>query len=145
MREASSHLFVVAVMVGRAGEPEGSPGSCVTGSANPVRLTTHEICTSGGELSKLTHEDAIMATIPTRTHPEIPNIYVSDTDLERRTREINILLGCASFLACNATQEARLRLVDLLVLAERRTQELTELINRAETAAYTRPSRRRVR
>lgn len=29
-------------MVGRAGEPKGSPGSLLTGSANPVRLTTSQ-------------------------------------------------------------------------------------------------------
>ncbi|MGC2910360.1 ash family protein [Serratia marcescens] len=34
--EGCTHLS----MVGRAGEPKGSPGSLVTGSANPVRLTT---------------------------------------------------------------------------------------------------------
>lgn len=29
-------------MVGRAGEPKGSPGSLLTGSSNPVRLTTSQ-------------------------------------------------------------------------------------------------------
>jgi hypothetical protein len=36
--ESCTHLS----MVGRAGEPQGSPGSLVTGSANPVRLTTSQ-------------------------------------------------------------------------------------------------------
>ncbi|TNL01526.1 hypothetical protein CYD30_28005 [Kosakonia cowanii] len=53
--DAQPHL---RIMVGRAGQPEGWPGSSVTGSANPVRLTTPEICTSGGELFNLTLEDA---------------------------------------------------------------------------------------
>lgn len=61
----------IQIMVGRAGQPQGWPGSLVTGSANPVRLTTHEICTSGGELIKFTNEAAIMATIPTLSQPEI--------------------------------------------------------------------------
>ncbi|EAR6586498.1 hypothetical protein EW272_24690 [Salmonella enterica] len=39
-------------MVGRAGEPQGSPGSSVSGSANPVRLTTPSFAPLGGELSK---------------------------------------------------------------------------------------------
>ncbi|MBM2946769.1 ash family protein, partial [Escherichia coli] len=43
----------------------------VTGCSNPVRLTTHEIATSGGELIKFTNEAAIMATIPTLSHPDI--------------------------------------------------------------------------
>lgn len=58
-------------MVGRAGQPQGWPGSLVTGCSNPVRLTTHEIATSGGELIKFTNEAAIMATIPTLSHPDI--------------------------------------------------------------------------
>ncbi len=56
-------------MVRRAGQPQGWPGSRVTGSANPVRLTTHEISTSGGELINLSLEDVIMAT--TLSHPDV--------------------------------------------------------------------------
>ncbi|MDY3570249.1 Rha family transcriptional regulator [Enterobacter hormaechei] len=59
------------IMVRRAGAPKGAPGSSVTGYANPVRLTTSEIGVSGGELPKLTEEAANMATIPTRTQPEL--------------------------------------------------------------------------
>ncbi|WP_127958045.1 Rha family phage regulatory protein [Serratia microhaemolytica] len=58
-------------MVGRAGQPSGWPGSLTTGSANPVRLTTHEICTSGGELTNLSSEAATMATILALAQPEI--------------------------------------------------------------------------
>ncbi|EGI6492254.1 transcriptional regulator [Salmonella enterica subsp. enterica serovar Hvittingfoss] len=61
----------IQIMVGRAGQPQGWPVPMVTGSANPVRLTTHEICTSGGELLKLTIEAAIMATIPALSHPDV--------------------------------------------------------------------------
>lgn len=55
--EAWPHL---RIMVGRAGEPKGSPGSLVTGTANPVRLTTLEFRSSSGELSKLTNEVATL-------------------------------------------------------------------------------------
>ncbi|HCD6983118.1 TPA: ash family protein [Enterobacter hormaechei] len=40
-----THIF----MVGRAGEPQGSPGFIVTGKTNPVRLTTKLIGLSGGD------------------------------------------------------------------------------------------------
>ncbi|EEH4116148.1 transcriptional regulator [Salmonella enterica subsp. enterica] len=62
---------LIRIMVGRAGQPQGWPGSLVTGCSNPVRLTTHEIATSGGELINLTLEDAIMATIPALSHPQV--------------------------------------------------------------------------
>ncbi|EPR2348123.1 ash family protein, partial [Shigella flexneri] len=55
----------------RAGQPQGWPVSVVTGCSNPVRLTTHEIATSGGESFKLTIEAAIMATIPALSHPDV--------------------------------------------------------------------------
>ncbi|EBU5257406.1 hypothetical protein CYO14_23125, partial [Salmonella enterica] len=50
---ASSHL---CIMVGRTGEPKGSPGSCLAGSSNPVRLTTPSLEPLGGELSQLTKQ-----------------------------------------------------------------------------------------
>ncbi|MCF4058582.1 Rha family transcriptional regulator, partial [Escherichia coli] len=61
----------IQIMVGRAGQPQGWPVSMMTGCSNPVRLTTHEIATSGGELMKFIMEAAIMATIPALSHPEI--------------------------------------------------------------------------
>ncbi|EPF0668008.1 Rha family transcriptional regulator, partial [Escherichia coli] len=61
----------IQIMVGRMGPFSGGPDSLVTGSANPVRLTTHEICTSGGEFTNLSLEAAIMATIPTLSHPDV--------------------------------------------------------------------------
>nr|WP_253893567.1 ash family protein [Serratia marcescens] len=37
-------------MVGRTGEPKGSPGSLVTGPASPVRLTTNQrLAAPGGD------------------------------------------------------------------------------------------------
>lgn len=61
----------IQIMVGRAGQSQDWPVPMVSGSANPVRLTTHEISTSGGELFKLTIEAAIMATIPALSHPDV--------------------------------------------------------------------------
>ncbi|ECH1726070.1 hypothetical protein FPJ14_25785 [Salmonella enterica] len=51
--KASSRLFI-RIMVGRMGEPQGSPGSLVAGFCSPVRLTTHEPANSSGELSQFT-------------------------------------------------------------------------------------------
>ncbi|EJM2369101.1 ash family protein [Salmonella enterica] len=51
--KASSHLFI-RIMVGRMGEPQGSPGSLVAGSTNPVRLTTLSLVPWVGELSQFT-------------------------------------------------------------------------------------------
>ncbi|ENF7686729.1 ash family protein [Salmonella enterica] len=50
--DALPQLF--RIMAGRMGEPQGSPGSCVAGIANPVRLATPRFATLGGELSQLT-------------------------------------------------------------------------------------------
>ena len=61
----------IQIMVGRAGASQDAPGSCATGYANPVRLTTSVIGVPCGEFSKFAHEDVTMATTPTQTHPEI--------------------------------------------------------------------------
>ncbi|EIL9385149.1 ash family protein [Salmonella enterica] len=50
--DASPQIF--RIMAGRTGEPKGSPGSCVAGTANPVRLATSGFAALGGELSQLT-------------------------------------------------------------------------------------------
>lgn len=63
---------LIRIMVGRAGQPQGWPGSLVTGISTPVRLTTLMVVESlGGELLKLTSEDAVMATTPALSHPEV--------------------------------------------------------------------------
>lgn len=59
------------IMVGRTGQPQGWPGSMLTGSTNPVRLTTPSFVPRVGELSKSNIEAAIMATIPTLSHPQV--------------------------------------------------------------------------
>lgn len=62
----------IRIMVGRAGQPRGWPVPMVAGILTPVRLTTNQTVRSlGGELSKLTIEAAIMATVPTLAQPEI--------------------------------------------------------------------------
>ncbi len=62
----------IQIMVGRAGQPQGWPGSVMTGISTPVRLTTLMVVESlGGELIKFIAEAAIMATILTLSHPDV--------------------------------------------------------------------------
>lgn len=62
----------IQIMVGRAGQSQGWPGSVMTGISTPVRLTTLMVVESlGGELVKFIAEAAIMATIPTLSHPDV--------------------------------------------------------------------------
>ncbi|EKK3318968.1 Rha family transcriptional regulator [Salmonella enterica] len=59
------------IMVGRAGQSQDWPGSLVTGTSTPVRLTTYKCGSFGGELTNLSLEAAIMATTPTLSHPQV--------------------------------------------------------------------------
>ncbi|ENM0065032.1 Rha family transcriptional regulator [Salmonella enterica] len=62
----------IRIMVGRAGQPQGWPGSTLTGISTPVRLTTLMVVENlGGELYILNVEDATMATALTLSHPEV--------------------------------------------------------------------------
>ncbi|MFJ7174826.1 Rha family phage regulatory protein [Citrobacter freundii] len=62
----------IQIMVGRAGQPQGWPGSTLTGISTPVRLTTLMVVENlGGELLTLNAEDAIMATTLTLSHPNV--------------------------------------------------------------------------
>ncbi|EFA5470905.1 transcriptional regulator [Escherichia coli] len=62
----------IQIMVGRAGQPQGWPGSMLTGISTPVRLTALMVVENlGGELLTLNIEDAIMATIPALSHPDV--------------------------------------------------------------------------
>ncbi|WP_097762642.1 Rha family phage regulatory protein [Escherichia coli] len=62
----------IQIMVGRAGQPQGWPGSMMTGISTPVRLTTFMVVENlGGELVKFIMEAAIMATIPALSHPDV--------------------------------------------------------------------------
>ncbi|EHI8891655.1 peptidase [Salmonella enterica] len=104
----------IRIMVGRAGQPQGWPGSRVTGISTPVRLTTYQVVESlGGELVILSHEAAIMATIPTFTQPEIAiingqavtsSLAVADYFIKRHDNVIQKIknLECSSkFAALN--------------------------------------------
>lgn len=63
---------LIRIMVGRAGQPQGWPGSLVTGISTPVRLTTFMVVESrGGELTNLSLEAVIMTTTPTLSHPDV--------------------------------------------------------------------------
>ncbi|EJB3450304.1 Rha family transcriptional regulator [Salmonella enterica subsp. enterica] len=68
LRAKHSHI---RIMVGRAGQPQGWPGSMLTGISTPVRLTTHKRGNFGGELYILNMEAATMATALTLSHPEV--------------------------------------------------------------------------
>ncbi|EMH7889936.1 Rha family transcriptional regulator [Salmonella enterica] len=69
LRAKHSHI---RIMVGRAGQPQGWPGSTLTGISTPVRLTTLMVVESlGGELYILNVEDATMAAALTLSHPEV--------------------------------------------------------------------------
>lgn len=61
----------IRIMVGRAGQPKGWPGSVMTGFS-PLYVSPPMIVRSlGGELSKFITEAANMATVPTLDQPEI--------------------------------------------------------------------------
>ncbi|EOF6355444.1 Rha family transcriptional regulator [Salmonella enterica] len=69
LRAKHSHI---RIMVRRAGQPQGWPGSMLTGISTPVRLTTLMVVESlGGELYILNMEAAIMATTPALSHPQV--------------------------------------------------------------------------
>ena len=59
------------IMVGRAGASKDAPGSCATGYANPVRLTTSVIGVPCGEFFEFNIGAVTMTTLPTQSHPEI--------------------------------------------------------------------------
>lgn len=59
------------IMVGRAGQPQGWPGSIVTGFSPLYVSPPLTVRSLGGEFSKFTIEAAIMATTPTLSHPQV--------------------------------------------------------------------------
>ncbi|MVX86363.1 transcriptional regulator [Escherichia coli] len=61
----------IRIMVGRAGQPQGWPGSLVTGFSPLYVSPPLTVRSLGGELIKFTNEAAIMATIPTLSHPDV--------------------------------------------------------------------------
>ena len=74
------------IMVVRAGQPSGWPVSIEAGTANPVRATTHEICSSGGGDNRYSMEVAIMATILTPSHPQFVFVFAAVRRADRQPR-----------------------------------------------------------
>jgi len=64
-------------MVARAGQPSGWPVSIEAGTANPVRATTHEICSSGGGVNRYSMEIVLMTMALTAAHPEFTFIFAA--------------------------------------------------------------------
>ncbi|MGL5799389.1 MAG: Rha family transcriptional regulator [Plesiomonas sp.] len=83
MRNAQLHPD----MVGWAGDSSESPGSFLTGKANPVQFTTSQISLCGGELFTIKIEAAIMATIPARITSalQISGVNVTTTSIDIAT------------------------------------------------------------
>jgi Ash protein family len=74
------------IMVVRAGQPSGWPVPLKAGYANPVRATTSEIGVSGGSFSDYFKEIALMATIPTPSHPEFVFVFAAIRRADRKPR-----------------------------------------------------------
>ncbi|WP_312156246.1 host cell division inhibitor Icd-like protein [Lelliottia nimipressuralis] len=92
---AQTHLFFglwcfhrgsCQIMVVRAGQPSGWPVSNKAGTANPVRATTHEICSSGGGDNRYLLEVALMATILTPSHPQFIFVFAAVRRADRKPR-----------------------------------------------------------
>ena len=92
---AQAHLFFglwclhrgsCQIMVVRAGQPSGWPVSLKAGTANPVRATTHEICSSGGGDNRYFKEVAIMATTLTPSHPQFVFVFAAVRRADRKPR-----------------------------------------------------------
>ncbi|EHE9158207.1 TPA: ash family protein [Salmonella enterica] len=128
----------IRIMVGRAGQPQGWPGSRVTGISTPVRLTTYQVVESlGGELVILSHEAAIMATIPTLDHPEFSREELTPL---RHADHLNIILDTMQYLSTRSSAEARIQLVRLLLVARTHGQKLREELFRIENDITLTPS-----
>ena len=80
------HRGSCQIMVVRAGQPSGWPVSIEAGTANPVRATTHEICSSGGGDNRYSMEAAIMATILTPSHPQFVFVFAAVRRADRQPR-----------------------------------------------------------
>ncbi|EAA1379899.1 host cell division inhibitor Icd-like protein [Salmonella enterica] len=74
------------IMVVRAGQPSGWPVSNKAGTANPVRATTHEICSSGGGDNRYLLEVAPMATTLTPSHPQFVFVFAAVRRADRKPR-----------------------------------------------------------
>ncbi|EQA1580719.1 host cell division inhibitor Icd-like protein [Enterobacter hormaechei] len=80
------HRGSCQIMVVRAGQPSGWPVSIEAGTANPVRATTHEICSSGGGDNHYSMEVALMATTLTPSHPQFVFVFAAVRRADRKPR-----------------------------------------------------------
>ncbi|HFJ9772100.1 TPA: host cell division inhibitor Icd-like protein [Raoultella ornithinolytica] len=80
------HRGFCQIMVVRAGQPSGWPVSIEAGTANPVRATTNEICSSGGGDNRYSMEVALMATILTPSHPQFVFVFAAVRRADRQPR-----------------------------------------------------------
>ncbi|MDM3441147.1 host cell division inhibitor Icd-like protein [Citrobacter sp. Cb063] len=80
------HRGSCQIMVVRAGQPSGWPVSNKAGTANPVRATTHEICSSGGGDNRYLLEVAPMATTLTLPHPQFVFVFAAVRRADRKPR-----------------------------------------------------------
>ncbi|WP_072134920.1 host cell division inhibitor Icd-like protein [Erwinia billingiae] len=80
------YLCLYQIMVARAGQPLGWPVSIEAGTANPVRATTHEICSSGGGINRYSMETAIMATVTHSPHIQFVFVFAALRRCERHSR-----------------------------------------------------------
>ncbi len=99
------------IMVVRAGQPSGWPVSIEAGTANPVRATTHEICSSGGGDNRYSMEVALMATTLTPSHPQFVFVFAAVRRADRKPRI------CMLRTVAGDEQAARLALVRDYVLS----------------------------
>lgn len=128
----------IRIMVRRAGQPQGWPGSVMTGISTPACLTTNQTVESlGGELSKFITEAAIMATIPTLDHPEFSREELTPL---RHADHLNIILDTMQYLSTRSSAEARIQLVRLLLVARTHGQKLREELFRIENNTTLTPS-----
>ena len=113
--EAVSHL---RIMVGRAGASSDAPASLLTGSSNPVRLTTPSLEPLAGELSKLNREGVLSwqpSTTPSRTpashpyplhsHPKSCTSSIARPLSRAGSRSMHVLprATCCQLFACHTS------------------------------------------
>ncbi|MEI9688549.1 host cell division inhibitor Icd-like protein [Kosakonia cowanii] len=105
------HRGFCQIMVVRAGQPSGWPVSNKAGTANPVRATTHEICSSGGSDNRYLLEAATMATHLTMPHPQFVYVFAAVRRADRTPRI------CMLRTVAGDEHSARLNLVRDYILA----------------------------
>ena len=71
---------------GPGGAAFGLAGFLEAGTANPVRATTHEICSSGGGDNRYFKEVAIMATTLTPSHSQFVFVFAAVRRADRKPR-----------------------------------------------------------